>query len=85
LAVVPLFLSNILIDWAIAQHFFMIVGTTEAESWRCRLTSRQTFQEAAQILNISTARLRVLLMAGRVEGAYKRKVAPVFTRVTGVG
>ena len=33
----------------------MIVGTTEA----------------AKILNISTARLRVLLMAGRVEGAYK--------------
>jgi hypothetical protein len=33
----------------------MIVGTTEA----------------ANILNISTARLRVLLMAGRVEGAYK--------------
>jgi hypothetical protein len=61
----------------------MIVGTTEAESWRCRLTSRQTFQEAAKILNISTARLRVLLMAGRVED--KRKVAPVFTRVTGVG
>ncbi|MEB3277359.1 MAG: DNA-binding protein [Lyngbya sp.] len=33
----------------------MIVGTTEA----------------AQILKISTARLRVLLIAGRVEGAYK--------------
>ncbi len=33
----------------------MIVGTTEA----------------ASILNISTARLRVLLMAGRVKGAYK--------------
>jgi len=33
----------------------MIVGTTEA----------------AKILKISTARLRVLLMAGRVEGAYK--------------
>ncbi|MEO1673663.1 MAG: DNA-binding protein [Cyanobacteria bacterium J06631_2] len=33
----------------------MIVGTTEA----------------ANILNISTARLRVLLIAGRVEGAYK--------------
>ncbi len=33
----------------------MIVGTTEA----------------AKVLNISTARLRVLLMAGRVEGAYK--------------
>jgi hypothetical protein len=33
----------------------MIVGTTEA----------------AKLLNISTARLRVLLMAGRVEGAYK--------------
>jgi hypothetical protein len=33
----------------------MIVGTTEA----------------AKILNISTARLRVLLMTGRVEGAYK--------------
>ncbi|MEQ9485363.1 hypothetical protein [Coleofasciculus sp. F4-SAH-05] len=33
----------------------MIVGTTEA----------------AQILNISTARLRVLLIQGRVEGAYK--------------
>ena len=33
----------------------MIVGTTEA----------------AQILNITTARLRVLLIAGRVEGAYK--------------
>jgi hypothetical protein len=33
----------------------MIVGTTEA----------------AKILNISTARLRVLLMAGRVQGAYK--------------
>jgi hypothetical protein len=27
--------------------------------------------EAAKILNISTARLRVLLIAGRVEGAYK--------------
>jgi len=26
---------------------------------------------AAQILNISTARLRVLLISGRVEGAYK--------------
>jgi hypothetical protein len=33
----------------------MIVGTTEA----------------AQILNISTARLRTLLIEGRVEGAYK--------------
>ena len=33
----------------------MIVGTTRA----------------AKILNISTARLRVLLIAGRVEGAYK--------------
>ena len=33
----------------------MIVGTTDA----------------AKILNISTARLRVLLIAGRVEGAYK--------------
>ncbi|MEB3283605.1 MAG: DNA-binding protein, partial [Lyngbya sp.] len=33
----------------------MIVGTTEA----------------AQILKISTARLRVLLSEGRVEGAYK--------------
>ncbi|MFW5665530.1 MAG: hypothetical protein ACOC2Z_08305, partial [Coleofasciculus sp.] len=33
----------------------MIVGTTQA----------------AEILNISTARLRVLLIAGRVEGAYK--------------
>ena len=33
----------------------MIVGTTQA----------------AQILNISTARLRVLLLAGRVKGAYK--------------
>ena len=33
----------------------MIVGTTEA----------------AKILNISTARLRVLLSTGRVEGAYK--------------
>ncbi len=33
----------------------MIVGTTEA----------------AHILKISTARLRVLLIAGRVEGAYK--------------
>ncbi len=33
----------------------MIVGTTDA----------------AKILNISTGRLRVLLMAGRVEGAYK--------------
>ena len=33
----------------------MIVGTTEA----------------AKILNISTARLRVLLMTGRVQGAYK--------------
>ena len=33
----------------------MIVGTTEA----------------AKILNISTPRLRVLLIAGRVEGAYK--------------
>ena len=33
----------------------MIVGTTET----------------AKILNISTARLRVLLIAGRVEGAYK--------------
>ncbi|MEB3282816.1 MAG: DNA-binding protein, partial [Lyngbya sp.] len=33
----------------------MIVGTTEA----------------ARILKISTARLRVLLSAGRVEGAYK--------------
>ena len=33
----------------------MIVGTTET----------------AKILNISSARLRVLLMAGRVEGAYK--------------
>ncbi len=33
----------------------MIVGTTEA----------------AQILKISTARLRTLLMSGRVEGAYK--------------
>ncbi|MGB3532670.1 MAG: DNA-binding protein [Microcoleaceae cyanobacterium] len=33
----------------------MIVGTTEA----------------AKILNISTARLRTLLIAGRVEGAYK--------------
>lgn len=33
----------------------MIVGTTEA----------------AQILKISTARLRVLLIEGRVEGAYK--------------
>ncbi|MEQ9482802.1 DNA-binding protein [Coleofasciculus sp. F4-SAH-05] len=33
----------------------MIVGTTQA----------------AQLLNISTARLRVLLIAGRVEGAYK--------------
>ena len=33
----------------------MIVGTTQA----------------AQILKISTARLRVLLIAGRVEGAYK--------------
>ena len=33
----------------------MIVGTTEA----------------AKILNISTGRLRVLLMEGRVEGAYK--------------
>ncbi|MDJ0534881.1 MAG: helix-turn-helix domain-containing protein [Xenococcaceae cyanobacterium MO_207.B15] len=33
----------------------MIVGTTEA----------------AKILNISTARLRVLLIQGRVEGAYK--------------
>jgi len=39
----------------------MIVGTTEA----------------AKILNISTARLRVLLIAGRVEGAYKRKVGGV--------
>ena len=27
--------------------------------------------EAAKILNISTARLRVLLIEGRVEGAYK--------------
>ena len=33
----------------------MIVGTTQA----------------AQLLNISTARLRVLLLAGRVQGAYK--------------
>ncbi|MEQ9620544.1 hypothetical protein [Coleofasciculus chthonoplastes] len=33
----------------------MIVGTTQA----------------AQILNISTARLRVLLLQGRVQGAYK--------------
>jgi hypothetical protein len=33
----------------------MIVGTTDA----------------AKILKISTGRLRVLLMAGRVEGAYK--------------
>ena len=33
----------------------MIIGTTEA----------------AEILNISTARLRTLLIAGRVEGAYK--------------
>ena len=33
----------------------MIVGTTQA----------------ANILNISTARLRVLLIQGRVEGAYK--------------
>ncbi|MGB3535667.1 MAG: DNA-binding protein [Microcoleaceae cyanobacterium] len=33
----------------------MIIGTTEA----------------AKILNISTARLRTLLIAGRVEGAYK--------------
>ena len=33
----------------------MIVGTTEA----------------AQILNISTARLRTLLISGRVQGAYK--------------
>ena len=33
----------------------MIVGTTEA----------------AKILNISTARMRVLLMTGRVKGAYK--------------
>ena len=33
----------------------MIVGTTDA----------------AKILNISTGRLRVLLIAGRVEGAYK--------------
>ncbi len=49
----------------------MIVGTTEAESWRCRFPSRQTFQEAAAILKISTARLRVLLMSGRVQGAYK--------------
>jgi hypothetical protein len=28
-------------------------------------------KEAAEILNISTARLRVLLLQGRVEGAYK--------------
>ncbi len=49
----------------------MIVGTTQAESWRCRFPSRQTFQEAAAILNISTARLRVLLMSDRVQGAYK--------------
>ena len=27
--------------------------------------------DAAKILNISTARLRVLLIAGRVQGAYK--------------
>ena len=33
----------------------MIVGTTQA----------------AQILNISTARLRILLVTGRVKGAYK--------------
>ncbi len=38
---------------------------------RCRFPSRQTFQEAAAILKISTARLRVLLMAGRVKGSYK--------------
>jgi hypothetical protein len=63
------FISNVY--WATPKLFSMIVGTTEAESWRCRFPSRQTFQEAAKILNISTARLRVLLMAGRVEGAYK--------------
>ena len=36
--------------------------------------------DAAKILNISTARLRVLLIAGRVQGAYKtgkRKVGGV--------
>ncbi|WP_413160055.1 hypothetical protein ACL6C3_16690 [Capilliphycus salinus ALCB114379] len=49
----------------------MIVGTTEAESWRCRFPSRQTFQEAARILEISTARLRVLLSASRVRGAFQ--------------
>jgi hypothetical protein len=43
------------IYWATPKPFSMIVGTTEA----------------AKILNISTARLRVLLMAGRVQGAYK--------------
>ena len=26
----------------------MIVGTTEAESWRCRFPSRQTFQESGK-------------------------------------
>ncbi len=53
----------------------MIVGTTEA----------------AKILKISTARLRALLIAGRVEGAYKSgkmwliplvKGKPIITRGT---
>jgi hypothetical protein len=49
------YLKSKLLRYPNSLDFSMIVGTTEA----------------AKILNISTARLRVLLIAGRVKGAYK--------------
>ena len=50
----------------------MIVGTSEAANLLVRVPLRiKNSAGSHRILNISTPRLRVLLIEGRVEGAYK--------------
>ena len=49
----------------------MIVGTSEAANLGARSLGEETSPGSHRILNISTPRLRVLLIEGRVEGAYK--------------
>ena len=49
----------------------MIVGTTEAANLGARSLGEETLPGSHRILNISSSRLIVLLVEGRVEGAYK--------------
>jgi hypothetical protein len=57
----------------------MIVGTTEAESWRSGLPSRQTFQEALQFSEAIPFFLRDCVNNTRRRLTHKRHSQPLWT------